>query len=781
MYRIIIFFLSFFFISVGLSKKPDMYSSEHIYEKSYLADLIAEDDTLCFRENSINSKITLAVNDKNLIDSLKILVEPVIGVAQTQSDFIDYSSFTDSTGFDSITYIVYGGDNSSDTATVFIEIIPKAQSQEDFVYNTSLCGDTVMLAANSPFPGTGKWMIDIGVGTFIDDTDPNTLFVIAQGETEIDLKWVISSVYGCASSAGLEIDIVENNQITSTLSVNCPSDTMEPANQNCEFVIGDYIEALQITSNCNRPYTVRQSVPFGTISSFAQAITFYVEDGLGIDSSCVLNVLPLDTIPPVITCPASQKVVMNQNCSFRMINYEDSITVSDNCSSTFQYEQAIPVGFVISQDTTLMMTVHDEAENSVSCTILINLVDTVTPVITCPTNIVTCETQINLSSPIFSDNCDPFPSLSEKNNYLPQNTYTFPLGITTINYTIEDAFSNEATCQYTIEVKSPPRVDWGGIDEILCVESDSISLNQFLQVPADGVWIGNGIVNQFYFPEKAGLGTHTITYQRTDTNMICINDSTIVVKVEANRTENLGDNIQICGLTYELDFPNSFSDGSWTVSSLVEIEEVTAFNTTISVPFQGKYDISWAENEGDCPIIASSSIQFFEEPTLADAGDDQRLIYQFSTKLNATNPSVGSSFWEIINGNGEFEDQTSAVTNISELKIGQNILAWVTTNGPCLEEKDFVTIEVVDLLIPEGISPNGDLANEFFVIPGIENAESKNLKIYNRWGELVYEKDNYENEWSGRDKNGNPLPEDAYYYQLEVDEAELTGIVMVKR
>jgi gliding motility-associated-like protein len=50
--------------------------------------------------------------------------------------------------------------------------------------------------------------------------------------------------------------------------------------------------------------------------------------------------------------------------------------------------------------------------------------------------------------------------------------------------------------------------------------------------------------------------------------------------------------------------------------------------------------------------------------------------------------------------------------------------------------------------INNAFTPNGDALNEYFSIKNIENTEcytSNTVEIYNRWGVLVYEVENYNN------------------------------------
>lgn len=68
------------------------------------------------------------------------------------------------------------------------------------------------------------------------------------------------------------------------------------------------------------------------------------------------------------------------------------------------------------------------------------------------------------------------------------------------------------------------------------------------------------------------------------------------------------------------------------------------------------------------------------------------------------------------------------------------------------------------VFIPNVITPNGDGANDKFVIVGIEKYPGSGLRIFNRWGNLVYRSDNYDNTW-----DGNGLNPGTYYYDLKLN------------
>ncbi|HNU58361.1 MAG TPA: gliding motility-associated C-terminal domain-containing protein, partial [Aquaticitalea sp.] len=66
-------------------------------------------------------------------------------------------------------------------------------------------------------------------------------------------------------------------------------------------------------------------------------------------------------------------------------------------------------------------------------------------------------------------------------------------------------------------------------------------------------------------------------------------------------------------------------------------------------------------------------------------------------------------------------------------------------------------------IIPQGISPNGDGKNDTFDLSGFNVTK---IEIYNRYGTLVYSKDNYTDEWHGQSNNGDELPVGTYFYTI---------------
>jgi gliding motility-associated-like protein len=71
--------------------------------------------------------------------------------------------------------------------------------------------------------------------------------------------------------------------------------------------------------------------------------------------------------------------------------------------------------------------------------------------------------------------------------------------------------------------------------------------------------------------------------------------------------------------------------------------------------------------------------------------------------------------------------------------------------------------ELCKVVIPNIFTPDGDNFNQTFTIFGIEKFPGSSLKIFNRWGNMVYENTSYDNSWTGSD-----VSDGTYYYIFEL-------------
>ncbi|HOT15494.1 MAG TPA: gliding motility-associated C-terminal domain-containing protein, partial [Bacteroidales bacterium] len=84
----------------------------------------------------------------------------------------------------------------------------------------------------------------------------------------------------------------------------------------------------------------------------------------------------------------------------------------------------------------------------------------------------------------------------------------------------------------------------------------------------------------------------------------------------------------------------------------------------------------------------------------------------------------------------------------------------------CIETASIKVIATDDINPDGAFSPNGDGANEFWYIPNAEYFPDIVVKVFNRWGNLVYESKGYNNadiRWTGK-RNGKDMPIGTYYY-----------------
>lgn len=127
------------------------------------------------------------------------------------------------------------------------------------------------------------------------------------------------------------------------------------------------------------------------------------------------------------------------------------------------------------------------------------------------------------------------------------------------------------------------------------------------------------------------------------------------------------------------------------------------------------------------------------------------------------NWSDTESFWTALNeiGNG-------VIGNYSQLQK----IAWDFS----LDQPYILTSPLEQITIPTAFTPNSDGVNDSWEILNLDEAYPNNIvKIYNRWGGLLYEHNSSisgpynQNQWKG-DYNGDPLPVASYYYVIEMSD-----------
>ncbi|MGB1033274.1 MAG: gliding motility-associated C-terminal domain-containing protein, partial [Flavobacteriales bacterium] len=103
---------------------------------------------------------------------------------------------------------------------------------------------------------------------------------------------------------------------------------------------------------------------------------------------------------------------------------------------------------------------------------------------------------------------------------------------------------------------------------------------------------------------------------------------------------------------------------------------------------------------------------------------------------------------------------------------------------------DFCDEEEVpsDRIIPEGFSPNDDGVGDEWVLQGFDGFPMSSVRIYNRWGNIVYSADDWDYAWDGYSAgpylvDTELLPMGTYFYFIEFEKGAfpIRGFVFLKR
>jgi gliding motility-associated-like protein len=148
-----------------------------------------------------------------------------------------------------------------------------------------------------------------------------------------------------------------------------------------------------------------------------------------------------------------------------------------------------------------------------------------------------------------------------------------------------------------------------------------------------------------------------------------------------------------------------------------------------------------------------------------------------------------------INVGGNYQINASATTNIVSLTWTpsntlscSDCLTPVATptkttkysltainDGGC-STTDSIHIQVIcdgsNFFVPNSFSPNGDGVNDRFIVNGVGLNVIPSITIYNRWGQIVFQKSNFApnnaaDAWDGT-FNGQPAPSDVYIYTIQI-------------
>ncbi|TXF90121.1 HYR domain-containing protein [Neolewinella aurantiaca] len=269
---------------------------------------------------------------------------------------------------------------------------------------------------------------------------------------------------------------VELEDVTAP-TIACPADTTLVVDAACAALIPDYTSLPEVADNCegSGAVTVTQSPAPGTMVSDEASlitITLTATDASGNAANCDFDVQLIDTIPPMITCPADDVISVDGNCQILLPDYRPNAGLADNCSEpgdivvmTQRPLAGTPLsGDGLTLEVTLIAT--DESGNQDSCTMMVTLEDSTDPMITCPADQeLTADGNCQQSIPDYTGEATASSACEQSNITitqmpLPGTTISGHLATETITLTATDGSGNSVSCSFEVTLfdRTPPTI-----------------------------------------------------------------------------------------------------------------------------------------------------------------------------------------------------------------------------------------------------------------------------------------------------------------------------------
>ncbi len=220
--------------------------------------------------------------------------------------------------------------------------------------------------------------------------------------------------------------------------------------------------------------------------------------------------------------------------------------------------------------------------------------------------------------------------------------------------------------------------------------------------------------------------------------------------------------------------------------------------TQVSGLQPGENQIAWMLSYDNCENYSTDVLTIFFQEGVTTTEDNYNVVS--GTSLSDVNILDNDSYNEdgnwsvaVVNTpeNGQLNvSETGTVTYVAnDGFVGIDIFTYELCNEDCDDcQEATVTIEVMPdpnatCFVPNIITPNDDGFNDALVIPCTDQFPDNYIIIFNRWGDKVYEREQYQNDWQG-EYNDIMLPAGTYFYIFKQDKNAndaLQGYISIMR
>lgn len=363
-----------------------------------------------------------------------------------------------------------------------------------------------------------------------------------------------------------------------------------------------------------------------------------------------------------------------------------------------------------------------------------------------------------------------------------------PTNSTTFSVTTDDQCPSSASAN--IEVIAPPAVMVTGTQFLCPEQTDAVTLNgQIIGVFDNYAWSSSddpaGNVEDF---SVSVLPAMTSTYTFTATNMCGEASEDVQVIVADPPTVSIPD-LQICNgdavlLSATTDAPTGTPE---TFNWIYDSEIIATVN---NVEYDGitstsDYTLEYMYGNGCGPITVDGLIEVFlpQDVTLTASHDTIPGGDELTLTAEVPDPNMEGLIYTWYADGENIGETTTNVFQTTAIGDGDvNYSVDITTPGDCMTTDDVsVYILTADVEIPNVFTPNKDEVNEIFKVytNGVNSVVT--LKVFNRWGQVVYEGQGDDAAWDGTFK-GKEAPVDVYIYYVSFEDGtEMSGDVSLIR